>query len=105
MAEGQQYGVKKGIIFSLGGIVAIVVMIGGIAYFLMYRVVVPSGSIGIVKAMTGKSLPADRILAKEGEKGIREDFLSPGRYYFNPWFYKIEIKPEINIPGGKFGVI
>ncbi len=104
MAEGKTYGIKKGLVVSFGALLAGILAIGGIAFFLTFRVTVPAGYIGVINAKTGQSLSAGQILAKPGEKGIREDFLSPGRYYFNPWSYSIEIHPEINIPGEKIGV-
>ena len=104
MADVQAYGIKKGLVFSLGMLLVGILAIGGIAFFLTFRVTVPAGSIGVINAKTGKLLEAGQILAKPGQRGIREDILTPGRYYFNPWLYAIEMHPEINIPGEKMGV-
>ena len=101
----EQYGIKKGLMFSLGVVIIGIVAIGLISSLLVFRVTVPPGKIGIINAKTGEPLPPGQILAQKGQKGIREDFLSPGRYYFNPWYYAIEFQPEINIPGGKIGVV
>ena len=104
-AEKENYGIKKGLVTSLVMLVGGIIVIGAIAALLVFRVTVPPGKIGIINAKTGQDLPPGQILAKKGEKGIQEEFLSPGRYYFNPWYYAIEFQPEINIPGGKLGIV
>ena len=45
---------------------------------------VPPGYIGIVYNRLGDDLPAGQILAKSGQKGVREKFLTPGWHVVNP---------------------
>jgi hypothetical protein len=45
--------------------------------------IVPPGKVGIVTARDGKPLPAGRILADEGERGIQRHVLPPGVYRIN----------------------
>jgi regulator of protease activity HflC (stomatin/prohibitin superfamily) len=60
----------------------------------------------VLIAKTGNDLPADRIIAGEGEKGIQQEVLKPGaRYFKNPFFFDWEEKPIFEVPPGKVGVL
>ena len=51
------------------------------------RVYVPPDKALVITNKFGDSLPADRITVPAGEsrfKGVREEILGPGRYFFNP---------------------
>ncbi|MBL7177273.1 MAG: hypothetical protein ISS66_15725 [Desulfobacteraceae bacterium] len=54
-------------------------------------VVVPDGNVGVQIAKTGNPKPVDQLLAKQGQRGILEDILSPGLYYINPFEYEAVI--------------
>ncbi|MBI1337717.1 MAG: hypothetical protein GC164_12250 [Phycisphaera sp.] len=69
------------------------------------RFYVPPDHMAIVIARTGSPLPADRILAKTGEIGIREQVLGEGRHFLNPWLYDHEIMDLIEVPSGKVGIV
>ena len=60
--------------------------------------------IGVVYSRFGEELPPGQILAKEGQKGVREDFLTPGWHIVNPLATTVNIEPELVIVAGKFGV-
>ena len=58
----------------VGFIVAAVAALGVLAFGFVWtfcRVYVPEGCMAIVTAKTGKPLPAGRILAEPGEKGVQ----------------------------------
>lgn len=63
------------------------------------------GEVGIVTASIGKDLPEGAILAEEGEKGRRRKILAPGRHRLNPYAYKVEKKPRVEIPPGDVGFV
>jgi len=54
-------------------------------------VVVPDGRVGVQVAKTGDPKPVTQLLAKPGQRGIREETLSPGLYYINPFQYEVVV--------------
>ena len=54
------------------------------------NVVVKPGKVGIVTALGGTPLPPGRVLAEDGEQGIRREVLLPGSYRLNPYGYEVE---------------
>jgi regulator of protease activity HflC (stomatin/prohibitin superfamily) len=69
------------------------------------RFYVDPGTMAIVTAKSGESLPPGQILAKPGQKGIQEQVLGEGRHFLNPWLYEHDIMPVVAIPTGKVGVV
>jgi regulator of protease activity HflC (stomatin/prohibitin superfamily) len=70
------------------------------------RVEPASDQVVVVIAKTGKDLSPDRVIANDGEKGIRLEVLKPGaRYFLNPFFYDWEEKPIAEVEPGKVGVL
>lgn len=69
------------------------------------RFYVEPGSMAIVTAKSGESLPPGQILAQPGQKGIQEQVLAEGRHFLNPWLYEYKIMPMVTIPTGKVGVV
>ncbi len=67
--------------------------------------VVPPGKVGVVTARGGKSLPAGRFLAEEGEQGIRRAVLEPGDYRLNLHGYDVELVDAVDIQPGFVGVL
>ena len=61
--------------------------------------------IGVVRAKVGTPLPAGRILADEGERGIRRRILPPGRHRLNPYAYEVERQPATVIRPGYVGFV
>jgi hypothetical protein len=61
--------------------------------------------VGIVKANVGKDLPPGKMLADDGEKGIRRRVLQPGRHRLNPHGYTVERKPRTFIRPGYVGFV
>lgn len=69
------------------------------------RFYVPPGYMAIITAKEGANMKPGQILAKDGEKGVREEALTEGRHFLNPIFYEWKILPAIHIPAGKVGVV
>ena len=65
---------------------------------------VPPGHIGIVYSMVGADLPVDQLLANDKQKGVWEEFLTPGWHVINPLWIKVEIQPDTIVPAGMVGV-
>lgn len=63
------------------------------------------GSMGVVMSRSGKQLEEEEFIAGEGEKGILEKVLTPGRYRLNPFAYTIEEVPHIEIQPGFVGCV
>lgn len=66
---------------------------------------VPNGKIGVRVSLNGDDLPEGQIIAKEGQKGILEPVLRPGRYPYNSYAEKIELHEPVTIPAGFKGVV
>ncbi|MFO0907557.1 MAG: SPFH domain-containing protein [Isosphaeraceae bacterium] len=66
---------------------------------------VPNGKIGIRVSLSGDELPADSVLAQEGQKGILQRVLKPGRYPYNPYAETIELHEPVTVPSGYRGVV
>jgi regulator of protease activity HflC (stomatin/prohibitin superfamily) len=67
--------------------------------------VVPGDKIGIRIALSGDDLPAGRVLAEPGQKGILREVLKPGRYPYNPYAEAIELHDPVTVPAGYRGVV
>ncbi len=79
-----------------------------VSLFVWYgcRIEPGNGQIAVLIKKTGKTLPADQIVAVSGEyKGIQLEVLGEGRYFRNPYVWDWLIVPVTEIPAGKFGVL
>src|SRR5246127_236135 len=69
---------------------------------------VDSDEIAVLNKIYGTtSLPAEHIVATNGEKGPQAEILTPG---WHPWFlvnviYQVENKKVVSIPSGKYGFL
>ena len=53
----------------------------------------------------GKDLESGVILAPSQEyKGVQQEVLTEGRYYYNPYDWTWQVVPQVEIPEGKLGV-
>ena len=99
---------KKNVL-KITGIISSVILIAAAGYgaylWFFCRVYVPAGMMAVVTAKTGKQPAPGTILVNEGEKGIRKEVLSEGRYFFDPVLYDIKLCPNIEIPLGKVGIV
>ena len=88
------------------GVVALLVLIVGFWEAFKWtamRVYVPPGKALLVTNKFGKVLPPDRItvpIGDEDSKGVREEVLGPGRYFFNPVEYDTKLIDQVEISAG-----
>ena len=83
---------------------------------------IPDNSVGIVTTKDGTPLPTGEIAGKEvpshnlfqdgesfirngGYKGLQEQVILAGRYFINPRFATVEIKPMTDVPIAQVGVV
>ncbi len=69
------------------------------------RFYVGPDQMAVITAKMGEALPQGQILAKDGQRGIRENVLGEGRHFLNPWLFERRIMPVTVIPPGKVGVV
>ena len=87
---------------------AVIMLLVFIAMFIWYgcRIEPGNGQIAVLIKKTGKTLPANEIVAASSEyKGIQLEVLGEGRYFRNPYIWDWQIKPVTEIPAGKFVVL
>ena len=61
--------------------------------------------VGVVESMSGASLPNNEFIAQEGQKGILQRPLTPGRWRLNPIATRVKAEPAIQIKPGSVGVV
>ena len=69
------------------------------------RFYVGPNEMAIITAKNGDSLEPGQILARAGQKGIREETLGEGRHFLNPVFYEWEIVGVTLVNPGKVAVV
>jgi len=69
------------------------------------RFYVGPNEMAIITAKNGEPLEPGQILARDGQRGIREATLGEGRHFLNPLFYEWEIVPVTLIEPGKVGIV
>lgn len=97
---------------SIWGIIPIIV-VGGVIIFvpLLFGglVIVSETQVGIVVkkfSLKGRSLPAGRLIALEGEAGYQADTLAPGWHWgYFPWQYSVIKEPAIVVPQGEIALL
>ena len=92
--------------------IPVIVVVAALAAFAVFvwewgfcRFYVGPDQMAIITARVGKPLPPGEILAKAGQQGVQEIVLAEGRHFRNPWMYDHELRPVVNIPPGKIGVV
>ena len=69
------------------------------------RIEVPSRHMAVLIKKTGKDLTNDMEMAPdESFKGVQPNVLAEGRHYRNPWHWRWEVVPQVEIPENKLGV-
>jgi regulator of protease activity HflC (stomatin/prohibitin superfamily) len=66
---------------------------------------VPAGKLGVMTRLYGTDQAPSSIIASDGEKGIVEEILRPGKYRINPYAYHVALFDAINIAPGHVGVV
>ncbi|MFH1109616.1 MAG: SPFH domain-containing protein [Planctomycetota bacterium] len=87
----------------VGLALAAIAMIGAIVWF-TFRVYVPENMCAVLIRKTGEPLPPGQLVATEpGQRGIQQDVLGPGRYFFNPITWNYELRALAVVPAGNPG--
>lgn len=89
-------------------VLGIVVMVAGlwvVWQWFFCRFYVGPDEMAVITAKAGDPLLDGQILAKDNQKGIRENVLGEGRYFLNPFMYDHKIVAIIRILPGKVGVV
>ena len=85
-------------------------------------ITIPEGSIGVVEAMDGERLEAGAILASKiidcnafqnasgyiaggGEKGWQRNYIANGQYRINPYLFRVQIVPSLQIESKEIGLV
>lgn len=89
-------------------VVGVVVVLVALEFMWLWgfcRFYVGPNEMAIITAKNGEALEPGQILARDGQKGIREEPLGEGRHFLNPIFYERQIVPVIIIEPGKVGIV
>jgi hypothetical protein len=78
-----------------------------VAYEVEHHPVTEIGAlkVGVVRSKVGTPLGEGRILADEGERGVRRQLLPPGRHRLNPYAFDVEIADAVVIKPGFVGFV
>lgn len=94
------------------GLIPIVVVGGIIVFFPLFfggLVVIGEREVGIVVkkfAVSGRGLPAGRLIALNGEAGLQADTLAPGWHWGHwPWQYSVRKESVVVVPQGEIALI
>lgn len=83
---------------------AIIPLIGFIVYT-NFRIDVPAKHFAVLTKKTGEDLEnGEEIAPDERHKGLQLEVLPEGRYFYNPYAWKWEVYPMIEIPRDQMGV-
>lgn len=90
-----------------------IVLVGGLIIFVPLffggLVVIGEREVGIVVrkfTLSGRGLPAGRLIALEGEAGLQADTLAPGWHWgYWPWQYSVRKEPVVVVPQGEIALI
>lgn len=69
------------------------------------RFYVGPDKMAVITAKSGGPLDPDQILARDGQKGIKEETLGEGRHFLNPIFNEWEIIDVILVQPGKVAIV
>jgi uncharacterized membrane protein YqiK len=100
--EGSKFDrrMKRIVITAGAGIVVLIIIL------LMTFTSVGEKEAGIITITLGDDMPAGKIIATNGEKGIQAGVLGPGYHFFYwPWKYDIKKVPVVKIPENSVGII
>jgi len=89
------------LVIGVVGLVLVAIAVMGALAWVTFRVYVPEDRCAVLIRKMGKPLPPGQLVATEpGQRGIQEEVLGPGRYFYNPIVWDNEIKPLTTIPAG-----
>ncbi len=85
---------------------AVVLLLATAVWFWGFcRFYVGPNEMAIVTAKNGDPLEPGQILARNGQRGIREETLGEGRHFLNPLFYEWEIVNVTLVEPGKVAIV
>ena len=84
-----------------GGIILLVVLWFGFKWTAMRVFVGPDEAL-VLTSKFGDPLPAEYVVAPAGTryKGVQEEVLGPGRYFFDPVEYEWQVIKQVEVPAG-----
>ncbi|WP_026732991.1 SPFH domain-containing protein [Fischerella sp. PCC 9605] len=90
-----------------------VIVVGGLAIFVPLffggLVVIGEREVGIVVkkfVISGRGLPAGRLIAMNGEAGLQADTLAPGWHWgYWPWQYSVKKESVVVVPQGEIALL
>ena len=89
----------------IAGVCIVALFLGAYIVYSQFRIDVPARHLAVLTKKTGEDLNNDQEVAPdEDHKGLQLEVLSEGRYFYNPYFWKWEVYPMIEIPRDKMGV-
>lgn len=69
------------------------------------QVEIRPGELGVQVRNFGKPLDPGQVIALDGQKGVIQKVMTPGRYIVNPFAYSIKKYPAVTIDAGHVGVV
>jgi len=93
-------------IYAVGGVILLLVFLPRIGW-IAGLIVIGEREVGIVtKKFSSRNLPANRLIATNGEAGLQADTLPPGWHFgYFPWQYNVSHSSVITIPQGEIGLV
>lgn len=97
----------KKLILIAGGLLLIgyLVVYEGIWVWVVESTDVPPDKMLVLVAKTGREMPAGKIIAGPGEKGVLLEPLGTGRHFINPIFYERQLRDQVVVGPGETGVV
>ncbi|MCO4783900.1 MAG: hypothetical protein KC646_16345 [Candidatus Cloacimonetes bacterium] len=84
--------------------VILFVVISSLSFFSGLVYVSPT-KLGVITAKFGNAKAPGKVLASEGEIGIRENILGAGYHWVTPFMYEVKKYPVTIVPANKVGVV
>src|SRR5438105_3920659 len=93
--------IKSIIVKAVVGVIALYVLWLGFKWTAMRIYVGPDEAL-VVTSKFGPSLPSGYVVAPAGSnyKGVREEVLGPGRYFFDPVEYEWQVVKQVEVSAG-----
>lgn len=88
---------------AISGLIGGVLVLGAIVLAVVWttcRVYVDPEECLVLIAKTGDPLAPGQLIAEEGQKGIQREAHGPGRYFYIPWQWDVEVHPLTIISAG-----
>ena len=92
----------------IAAVVFLVLVLFGVFAFWEWsfcRFYIGPNEMAVITAKNGDVLPPGQILAKAGQRGVREEVLGEGRHFLNPISFDHQIVRAIVISPGKIGIV